>query len=645
VTLPQLSVRVAFGSNPLDPTLTWTEIGPASGAGPGSKGWARKITTKRGRERLLRTRVGFQPGTATVALDNRDRRFDPTNTAGPYWPNVQPEKVIQVGATWSGTFYPIWTGYVDDWPQAWPGFSEAETAVAATDYFKALSIVRVLSSGYPKQVLADGATGYWRLGDAVGSAQAADSAGTNPATILTAAGPVAFGNSPLLVGLPATSALVSSNTSGLYSGFQARQFGTPSSASGVTVEWWAQPGSNSEMNTILPMKFGSSTYAAFLIARSATQIEIGDWGAGAIVYATTPNTQDGNPHHFVFAINTAWAYVLYMDGVSVVSGTIGGGLTPLAAVNIPAPQINAYSFSGTATIAFQEWAIYPVALSNIQAANHYYLAAFRAQYTGQYITQVLENWLGYPSSRSSIATGYTYCQADTQSEFNTKAIDFLQKLEQTEQGQLYVAADGTLVFQDRYHRYTNPNLTPQATIGDGGSAYPAEIPFAMGGVTLNFDRVELFNDIACTRRGGYVQEATNPASITAYGNRGDQGLTDLLMAADVDALYCAQWVLADTAYPQFRVGTLVIDPRVDDRWWPVILGLDIGAVVTVNKHNIPGGGAAVSLVCRIEGIEHQIDPPNQWITTWHVSLMGTQPWLILDDPVTGLLDSGNRWGW
>ena len=61
--------------------------------------------------------------------------------------------------------------------------------------------------------------------------------------------------------------------------------------------------------------------------------------------------------------------------------------------------------------------------------------------------------------------------------------------------------------------------------------------------------------------------------------------------------------------------------------------------------NVPGGGAAVALACRVEGIEHQIDPPRSWMTTWHLSLVGTQPWMLLDDPVLGQLDVGNRLGW
>jgi hypothetical protein len=194
-----------------------------------------------------------------------------------------------------------------------------------------------------------------------------------------------------------------------------------------------------------------------------------------------------------------------------------------------------------------------------------------------------------------------------------------------------------------------PNVLAAFSLGSMGGigapvSVPGELPYVMGGVTLNFDRMELFNDIQVTRRNGTLQTATNPASVLEFTDRTMQ-LSDLLMATDADALYCGEWILADTAYPQFRVGDLVLDPNTDDRLWPLVLGCEIGQVIVVNKRNIPGGGPAISLACRIEGIEHQIDAPKTWITKWHVSLMGTGHWGIYNDPVMGLYNGLCRWGW
>lgn len=647
MTFPVLSVRVAFASNPYDASLTFTEVGPASGLGPGGKGWVRSIKSKRGRERLLRSAAQFQAGTLVCALDNRDRRFDPTNTSSPYYPNVLPEKVVQIGATWSSVFYPIWTGYVDDWPQNWPGFSEAEVPLAATDYFKSLAVYRLISGGYPKQILADGAIAYWRLGDTPGSTIAIDSSGNGHNG--TPDSSVTFGQAGALVANPGTSAQINeSQAAGSWMGIWIPPiFG---SKSAVTVSGWYNSSiSGSDFNILftvtmpaagLPLNFSFN-------ANTAVGLQLVISGGSSISQAAT--VSDGNWHFMAVTITSGGSLsftataTFYLDGVAILTSAIGTG-TGGSVFNHVGNGDGIFSQSGPSTsFDVQDVAFFPTALSGAAIANEFNLASFPPEKTGTRVNRIL-NVLGFPAGRRTVDTGRTLCGTDTTSEVNTKALDYLQKLEQTEQGQCYIRADGNLVFQDRYHRYESPNANVQATFGDGGGAFPSEIPYPVGGVTLNFDRMELFTDIPVTRRGGNLQEAVNAAAVTSYGDRIMPGLSDLLMATDADALYCAQWILADTAQPQFRVGDLILNPHLDDRLWPLVLGLDIGAVITVNKHNIPGGGT-LSLTCRIEGIEHQVDPPYEWLTTWHVSLVGTNPWFILDDPVMGLLDHGNRLGW
>ena len=640
--LPVLSVKVAFGSPPYPSgPPVWTEIGPASGLGPGELGWARKITTKRGRERLLRSQSQFQAGTLSAELDNRDRRFDPTNAAGPYWPNVQPEKLIQVGATWAGTFYPVWTGYVDDWPQVWPGFEEANVPLVATDFFKAAALARLLSAGYQQAVLADGPAAYWRLGDPPGSTIALDTSGNHHNGVPNAA--VTFGQTGAMPANNGTAALLPASgageidfANGVFSG----------ATSGLTIECWIK---KAPMTTagLLGLVTVNSATDTFLLRLNGTGASVpGSPNYGEVQFGYNligPTTvADGSWHHLVI-VAAGGPGRLYVDGVLVASAS------PLSASAYPGiGSIGSAVLNGivanTEDVEMQEVAIYGYPLTAAQVLNHFQRGAWPSEKTGLVVNRILDA-VGFPAAQRSVDTGRTTCQADTQNETQTKVLDQLQKLEQTEQGQCFVSAGGNLTFQDRYHRYESPNANPVAILGDGGPAYPSEIPYIIGGVTLNFDRMELFNDIPVTRRGGTLQEVTNQASVNEYTNRTIPGLSDLLMATDADALYCAQWVLADTAWPQYRVGRLILNPFTNPALWPIVLGCDIGAVVTVVKHNIPGGGAPISLNCRVEGIEHEIDAPRSWITTWHVSLAGTLPWLILDDPVMDKLDVGNRWGW
>lgn len=108
--------------------------------------YARNIDTSRGRRRALDR---FNTGSCSITLDNRDRRFDPSNTAGPYYNStvgvsgVVPGVPIIVRATWNGTLYPIFRGFIDSWSFDYGpgGVGDATATINCSDAFKALSSV------------------------------------------------------------------------------------------------------------------------------------------------------------------------------------------------------------------------------------------------------------------------------------------------------------------------------------------------------------------------------------------------------------------------------------------------------------------------------------------------------------------------
>jgi hypothetical protein len=78
-------------------------------------------------------RDNIQAGTHSVIYDNRDRRFDPTNTSSAYSPNVLPMKKSQLRATWSGTTYDLATGYADSWEQVVVNTGQVQSQLSAVD--------------------------------------------------------------------------------------------------------------------------------------------------------------------------------------------------------------------------------------------------------------------------------------------------------------------------------------------------------------------------------------------------------------------------------------------------------------------------------------------------------------------------------
>ena len=69
-----LTVEIAFDSNPLDDSQSFTDV----------TAYLRRFSINRGRATNLSE---FNPSTATVVLDNRDNRFSPNQTDYYYFIN------------------------------------------------------------------------------------------------------------------------------------------------------------------------------------------------------------------------------------------------------------------------------------------------------------------------------------------------------------------------------------------------------------------------------------------------------------------------------------------------------------------------------------------------------------------------------
>ena len=63
----------------------------------------------------------FQPGTATITLDNRDRAYDPANTSGAHYGDLLPRKRCDMKATISAVTYDVFDMHINSYPQRWDG--------------------------------------------------------------------------------------------------------------------------------------------------------------------------------------------------------------------------------------------------------------------------------------------------------------------------------------------------------------------------------------------------------------------------------------------------------------------------------------------------------------------------------------------
>jgi hypothetical protein len=146
VALPQVIIEVDFTATAAgavftvgDPTLGQVGLTPVGS----SDVWTdittsvRSWSVKRGAGQGDAPTLRYDAGTASIELNDADRRFDPENLAGPYVSagvtQVEPMRRVRIRAAWNGTTYPIFQGYADDWVPSYQGNSWTYTTLSATD--------------------------------------------------------------------------------------------------------------------------------------------------------------------------------------------------------------------------------------------------------------------------------------------------------------------------------------------------------------------------------------------------------------------------------------------------------------------------------------------------------------------------------
>lgn len=116
--------------------VVWTEV----------TDYVRSISTTR---ELNRDTGGFPAGTAVITLSNKDARFTPANTSGPYTSatgttKIVPKVPVRIRATWAGTTYGIFFGRVNSWADDYPGVGkDCVTTITCSDVSADLALVQL----------------------------------------------------------------------------------------------------------------------------------------------------------------------------------------------------------------------------------------------------------------------------------------------------------------------------------------------------------------------------------------------------------------------------------------------------------------------------------------------------------------------
>lgn len=93
----------------------------------------------------------FEPGQGYVVLNNRDRAFDPLNTAGAWYGNIKPRRKFRMRCTWNAVTYPVFLAHARSFPQQYPGELNKLVRIELADALALLKAVDLEAIGFDRE--------------------------------------------------------------------------------------------------------------------------------------------------------------------------------------------------------------------------------------------------------------------------------------------------------------------------------------------------------------------------------------------------------------------------------------------------------------------------------------------------------------
>lgn len=248
-----------------------------------------------------------------------------------------------------------------------------------------------------------------------------------------------------------------------------------------------------------------------------------------------------------------------------------------------------------------------------------------AQFSGARVNAVLDmETVDWPSADRDIDTGASTLGAD---EFSGNALSYLQKVEQSEAGLLFIDKQGRVAFRDRL---ASPTVGGALVFSDvAGSG----IPFAPAAVEYGTE--QLFNQV--TVESPFATATANSTlSQTRYGIL--ERDVDTLLSDQSQAQDLANFLVGRDDEPEYRFAAIAIDiDKLTTAQEADVFGLEIGDVIQVQlTPGNPPTGDPIERYGRVISIAHAVEPDSHFVTIGVGSVQTSL--FVLDDAEFGKLD-------
>jgi hypothetical protein len=214
---------------------------------------------------------------------------------------------------------------------------------------------------------------------------------------------------------------------------------------------------------------------------------------------------------------------------------------------------------------------------------------------------------------------------------NTNCLSYLQQINTSEQGYLYMSANGTLTFKGRAS-VLNP--VAGATFNGDGTGLPFNSLQNMYGDEL------LYNYISTQSDAGAVQVTSSPTSIAQYQTQ-TYSLLSLLNSTTTEVAGLGNYLLGRYQNPILRFNGLSSQlSAMTTTQQNIVLNLDLTSICTVVKNFVVGTPTSESQTLIVSGISHTITPGNHVISFTFEST-DANSYFTLDSTIFGTLSTSN----
>ncbi|CAB5219047.1 Concanavalin A-like lectin/glucanases superfamily [uncultured Caudovirales phage] len=602
---PSLTVSIAFTDGPYVESPTWTPV----------SSYVRTASIRRGKSSDNDT---FGTGTASVTLDNIARRFDPFNTAGPYYGNLIPRRQIKIEATAGATTYPVFRGFVSGWPVEYTDAGYDSTVTLDCYDLFGLLTDQLLPQDWSYKTITDAIYigAYYRFNDpenttTVTPALTADGYGNSYGGLMTqTAGTVPLTKyDSLAAGLSSQSTHIGRGNS--YRSTPGAWVATAGNIGNMSTAFWWAPDTPSSLSypVVANGKNGKLEFA--VLASGALRVRF--YGSATYYEATSTTTPLNGfaPHHLAGSWNGTTVRV-YIDGQNVSGSTTSAALSS---------TITPYTVE-VSTDILQELV---VSTENGSAvwSDATVLGIYQAG-TGSIPETTAARFSRYLATTSIPSGLYSATSAPEGTvadiDADTAITNGLQRLAASESGDIYVSKQGVLTQTYRSYAAAQAAGSTAAALTDNGGA---GLTYGTA-LSIYADSDNSQNDITISFSSGGQIRGSNSTAISATGTKSGSYETDLSTNDQAKALLDYRLNIDATIVPQ--ISPLEVSTNTSDAAWVTILGLELLSKLTLTR--TPPTGSAFTTTLLVQSIEHEIKAKE-----WSTRLTGTaryNGWFVLD---------------